>query len=244
MLSTCHNHDTTSTHTTTTPVTSSLPLLDNEFGWPLLDGTFDDASAGAGFNLLDAATEQSIAAAVEQALSESPPTSVTSMDTPYSSAAVTAAMASTASAAADATSYSLLPLPFQQQYQQLYAAYTPLTSSTTASSGNDVGSAMSTPAHAQLQQRVKGRPGRKRSHDPSDDDPDVVLKRARNNVAAKKYRQKKIDRISELETEVAEVKTERDELRVQLARFEAETTALRELLKLAQSGSGSGVKAG
>lgn len=38
--------------------------------------------------------------------------------------------------------------------------------------------------------------------------------------------------------EVSEVKTERDELKVKLARFEAETSALRELLKLAQSTSG------
>ncbi|KAK0726845.1 hypothetical protein B0T26DRAFT_617127, partial [Lasiosphaeria miniovina] len=60
----------------------------------------------------------------------------------------------------------------------------------------------------------------------------LVAKRQRNNVAAKKYRQKKLDRIQELEEEVDEVKRERDELRISLARKEAETAALREMLKM------------
>ncbi|KAK0612477.1 hypothetical protein B0T17DRAFT_466869, partial [Bombardia bombarda] len=60
----------------------------------------------------------------------------------------------------------------------------------------------------------------------------VLVKRQRNNVAAKKYRQKKMDRIEELEHEVKEVKEERDELRIRLARQEAETAALREMLKM------------
>lgn len=71
-------------------------------------------------------------------------------------------------------------------------------------------------------------------------DPELALKRQRNKVAAQKYRQKKLDRISELELEVAEVKSERDELRIQLAKQEAETAALREMLKLANPGGMSG----
>lgn len=67
-------------------------------------------------------------------------------------------------------------------------------------------------------------------------DPEVALKRQRNKVAAQKYRQKKLDRISELEVEVTDVKRERDELRIQLAKQEAETAALREMLKLANPG--------
>jgi len=39
-------------------------------------------------------------------------------------------------------------------------------------------------------------------HSPPDDDEDLVLKRYRNNLAAKRYRQKKVDRIQELEDEV------------------------------------------
>ncbi|OAA71877.1 Basic-leucine zipper (bZIP) transcription factor [Akanthomyces lecanii RCEF 1005] len=67
-------------------------------------------------------------------------------------------------------------------------------------------------------------------------DPEVALKRQRNKVAAQKYRQKKLDRISELEVEVTDIKRERDELRIQLAKQEAETAALREMLKLANPG--------
>ncbi|KAK0748964.1 hypothetical protein B0T18DRAFT_405520 [Schizothecium vesticola] len=70
-------------------------------------------------------------------------------------------------------------------------------------------------------------------------DPDTVVKRQRNNVAAKKYRQKKIDRIQELEDVVDEVKRERDELRIRLARQEAETEALREMLKMKMGGGGA-----
>ncbi|KXX80327.1 CCAAT/enhancer-binding protein epsilon [Madurella mycetomatis] len=63
-------------------------------------------------------------------------------------------------------------------------------------------------------------------------DPDIISRRQRNNIAAKRYRQKKIDRIQELEDEVAQVKEERDELRIRLARQEAEVAALREMLNM------------
>lgn len=86
------------------------------------------------------------------------------------------------------------------------------------------------------------RTSKKRSHaassgasTPADADAELSLKRQRNNIAAKKYRQKRIDRIEELESEVEAVKRERDELRIKLARQEAETAALREMLKLGVS---------
>lgn len=69
-------------------------------------------------------------------------------------------------------------------------------------------------------------------------DPEIISRRQRNNLAAKRYRQKKIDRIQELEDEVARVKEERDELRIRLARQEAEVAALREMLKMKQGGGG------
>ncbi|KLU85662.1 hypothetical protein MAPG_04684 [Magnaporthiopsis poae ATCC 64411] len=78
--------------------------------------------------------------------------------------------------------------------------------------------------------------GRKRSREQStgdgDDDDDAALadKRRRNNAAAAKYRQKKLDRISELEEAVAEVSKERDELKLQLARRDEEIRILREML--------------
>ena len=66
-----------------------------------------------------------------------------------------------------------------------------------------------------------------------------MVKRQRNNMAAKKYRQKKIDRIQELEEDVEKARRERDELKIRLARQEAETEALREMLKMKMSGMGS-----
>ncbi|GAB1312525.1 hypothetical protein MFIFM68171_02735 [Madurella fahalii] len=69
-------------------------------------------------------------------------------------------------------------------------------------------------------------------------DPEIISRRQRNNIAAKRYRQKKIDRIQELEDEVAQVKEERDELRIRLARQEAEVAALREMLNM-KNGGGS-----
>jgi hypothetical protein len=84
---------------------------------------------------------------------------------------------------------------------------------------------------AQQAKPKRGRPpSSTRSASPNDYD--VIVKRQRNNVAAKKYRQKKIDRIQELEEEVDEVRKERDELRIRLARQEAETKALREMLRM------------
>ncbi|KAK3988434.1 hypothetical protein QBC44DRAFT_382374 [Cladorrhinum sp. PSN332] len=92
--------------------------------------------------------------------------------------------------------------------------------------------------------KPKGRPGRKptkkrpRSSSPDEadeeEDPDVIDKRQRNNLAAKRYRQKKVDRIEELEGEVKEVSKERDELKLEVARKDAEIKALREMLEMVQ----------
>ncbi|KAL2269280.1 hypothetical protein VTJ83DRAFT_1464 [Remersonia thermophila] len=71
-----------------------------------------------------------------------------------------------------------------------------------------------------------------------DVDPEVLDRRYRNNLAAKRYRQKKIDRIQELEAEVQRVTEERDDLRIRLARQEAEVAALRAILKLKIGGGG------
>lgn len=71
-------------------------------------------------------------------------------------------------------------------------------------------------------------------------DPEVLIKRQRNSLAARKYRQKKVDRIGELEAEVGQLKQERETLRIQLARQEAETAALREML-LGGGGNDGGV---
>lgn len=67
---------------------------------------------------------------------------------------------------------------------------------------------------------------------PSDQDDDTTLKRQRNTLAARKYRQKRLDRIKELEDALDEVTRERDDMRIRLARQEAETEALKTLMKM------------
>jgi hypothetical protein len=60
----------------------------------------------------------------------------------------------------------------------------------------------------------------------------IHLRRERNNVAARKYRQKKVDRIKELEDALEEIVKDRDQLRLRLARQEAETAALKSMMTL------------
>ena len=63
-----------------------------------------------------------------------------------------------------------------------------------------------------------------------DEDADIVMKRQRNTMAARKYRQKRLDRITDLERALGDMTSERDQLKIQLARREAEVEALREML--------------
>ncbi|KAK3670243.1 hypothetical protein LTR78_009898 [Recurvomyces mirabilis] len=53
------------------------------------------------------------------------------------------------------------------------------------------------------------------------------VKRQRNTEAARRYRQKKVDRVSELEEALAEMTRERDELRLRLAKSDGEVSVLR-----------------
>jgi hypothetical protein len=59
---------------------------------------------------------------------------------------------------------------------------------------------------------------------------DKVIKRQRNTLAARKYRQKRLDRIAELEKALEEMTGDRDDLKMKLVRREAEVDALREML--------------
>ncbi|KAI6857290.1 hypothetical protein KC338_g8139 [Hortaea werneckii] len=56
-------------------------------------------------------------------------------------------------------------------------------------------------------------------------------KRQRNTEAARRYRQRKVDRTAELEEALAAVSRERDELRLKLARSEAEAEVLRRMVR-------------
>ncbi|WQF76771.1 Putative CCAAT/enhancer-binding protein C/EBP [Colletotrichum destructivum] len=64
-----------------------------------------------------------------------------------------------------------------------------------------------------------------------DEDNSSTIRRQRNNIAARRYRQKGRDRIAELESALRVVEEERDRLKLELARKEAEVDALREVLR-------------
>lgn len=129
-----------------------------------------------------------------------------------------------------------IPPCIGDHWQTASTTLSPLTETT--SEPTELPIAVQTPDHSNLNPGLtlssNKKPKRRREETPVD--VDTLVKRQRNNIAAKKYRQKKIDRIEELEQEVDVVKKERDELRIRLARQEAETAALREMLKLATAG--------
>ena len=56
------------------------------------------------------------------------------------------------------------------------------------------------------------------------------LRRQRNSAAARKYRQRRLDRIEELEHALQKTQTERDELKVQVARWRGKAEALQALM--------------
>jgi hypothetical protein len=61
--------------------------------------------------------------------------------------------------------------------------------------------------------------------------PDIVkLRRQRNSAAARKYRQRRLDRIEELEQALQKTQAERDDLKVQVARWRGKAEALQSLM--------------
>lgn len=59
----------------------------------------------------------------------------------------------------------------------------------------------------------------------------AVEKRRRNTMAARRFRKRKQDHVSDLESKLAKVTEERDELRLQIAKWEGEVMALRKLME-------------
>ena len=57
-----------------------------------------------------------------------------------------------------------------------------------------------------------------------------VEKRKLNTLAARRYRQKRLDQISSLEAELKKTQLERDALKYRVAKLEGETEMLKELL--------------
>jgi hypothetical protein len=61
--------------------------------------------------------------------------------------------------------------------------------------------------------------------------PEVIkLRRQRNSAAARKYRQRRLDRIEELEQALQKTQAERDDLKVQVARWRGKAEALQSLM--------------
>ncbi|KAG4028332.1 hypothetical protein MFRU_022g00520 [Monilinia fructicola] len=58
-----------------------------------------------------------------------------------------------------------------------------------------------------------------------------VEKRKLNTLAARRYRQKRVDQMSSLEAALKEVERERDALKVRVAKLEGETDILKSLLR-------------
>jgi hypothetical protein len=78
---------------------------------------------------------------------------------------------------------------------------------------------------------------KRRQTPPAEDD--RTEKRRRNTLAAAKYRQKKLDKVDELEKQLRDVRDERDELRIRLAKRDAEVEILRRMLD--SKGTSAGV---
>lgn len=58
-----------------------------------------------------------------------------------------------------------------------------------------------------------------------------VEKRESNTLAARRYRQRRVDQVKNLEAELEKIKQERDELRIRVSKLEGETEALRGLVR-------------
>ena len=73
-----------------------------------------------------------------------------------------------------------------------------------------------------------------KSSPPGQESSSRIEKRRANTLAARRYRQKRVDQMSTLEAELKEIKAERDELKVRNARLEGEVETLRALLRSQQ----------
>ncbi|GKZ31441.1 hypothetical protein AbraIFM66950_012051 [Aspergillus brasiliensis] len=66
---------------------------------------------------------------------------------------------------------------------------------------------------------------------PPKEAPNRVKKRELNTLAARRYRQRRVDRMNQLEEELAAIKRERDELKMRVSKLEGETEALRSMVR-------------
>ncbi|KAL1643028.1 hypothetical protein SLS61_009416 [Didymella pomorum] len=78
---------------------------------------------------------------------------------------------------------------------------------------------------------IRSQSGSSANSSPPTEPPSKVEKRKANTLAARRYRQKRVDQMSGLEAELKEVKADRDEWKVRCAKLEGEVEALRALLR-------------
>jgi len=119
----------------------------------------------------------------------------------------------------------------------LYSLSEPSGTSTTALSAIPLGWSLSTETATQGSSNSSNSSAQsinsptKRSHSDISDDAESAeqrqQKRQRNTEAARRYRQRKVDQVASFEDQLAAVTKERDELRLKLARSQAEVEVLR-----------------
>lgn len=133
--------------------------------------------------------------------------------------------------------------PHLQQHRQPFLA--PKQQRTSPSSSSSCSPALSNIL------AIAGKPGnktsRKRSHGATEsanmdlssnnsaqdsEEERIFEKRRRNTMAARRFRQRKQDHVEDLESQLAKVSKERDDLRLQVAKWEGEVMALRKLLEM------------
>ncbi|KAK8207347.1 hypothetical protein IWZ01DRAFT_543600 [Phyllosticta capitalensis] len=183
-----------------------IPGLDLSSG----GGAVSLDSSGLSFDGLGAFTTTAPATAAPESIQAPallPPASASTTLAPPSTASSTIATSTPAAAA---------PLP----------SFSPATTYSQESLTPPVAPPAASTSSTMPQQTQKN--STKRSRDStSPPSASLIEKRARNSVAARKCRQKKLDRIDMLEQALAAMTAERDELRVRMARMEGEMMGLK-----------------
>ncbi|KAH8692595.1 hypothetical protein BGW36DRAFT_362150 [Talaromyces proteolyticus] len=88
------------------------------------------------------------------------------------------------------------------------------------------------PAPSKKRSRTESSIAGDSSHSAQDsEDEKAVEKRRRNTMAARRFRKRKLDHVAELESKLSTVTQERDDLKLQIAKWEGEVMALRKLLE-------------
>lgn len=126
----------------------------------------------------------------------------------------------------------LSPSMLDHHHHQSQSAFTPANASTEVAHRHPspTFSSYSNSGHSSGNGNNAGSSSKTNSAGAGEQSEDSTVKRQRNTMAARRYRQRRLDRLAELEQKLAEMTADRDDLKVKLARREAEVGALREVL--------------